>query len=155
MAEQAQESKTLYGPRKLGEKAFAKQEAEQTFSSREATVYGSRKGGPPAPVVATLSPAAPPPTTPPVPAQRPDTANPFEPTGDENSSGYVTLSELADVLHKRPQLLDAAIEAEYRDGTPRKGAIELFLDIEANRKDGPRGDVIDRLTTPQGEDTDK
>lgn len=151
MADQLMESKTLYGKRKLSKAAYAKQVDEKTRSGREATRYGSRKGAKPAPVVATLSPAAPPPTTPPVPAQRPDTANPFEPVGDENKSGYVTLSELADVLHKRPQLLDAAIEAEYRDGTPRKGAIELFLDIEANRKDGPRGDVIDRLTTPQGD----
>lgn len=141
MAEQAQESKTLYGPRKLGDEAFAKQEEEQTRSHREATVYGSRKGDP--------EPVAP---------AKPDPDNPFEAIGDEDSSGYVTLSELSQVLSKRPQLLDAAIEAEYRNGSPRKGAITLFLDIEQQRKGGPRDEVIDRLTAPQSnedEDTDE
>ena len=138
MAEQVQEAKTLYGKRKLSPAAYAKQQEERARSGREATVYGSRKTGGQAPAAAAPQKAA-------------DPGNPFEPTGDENGSGYVTLSELADVLHKRPQLLDAAIEAEYRGGKPRKGAIELFLDIEANRKDGPRGEVIDRLTTPAEE----
>lgn len=142
MADDAQESKTLYGPRKLGDEAFAKQEEEQTRSHRDATVYGSRKGDQPA-----------------APAKQEEGAssplNPFEATGDEDSSGYVTLSELEAVLAKRPQLLDAAIEAEFRDGKPRKGAITLFLDLEQQRKGGPRDEVIERLTEPQEEEADE
>lgn len=131
-----QESKTLYGPRKLSPEAYAKQQEEQTRSSREATVYGSRKGEgkAPAPDAAETVPG--------------DPDNPFAPTGDEDSSGYVTLAELAKALEKRPLLLDAAIEAEFKGGKPRKGAIELFINLEEQRKGGPREEVIERLTAP-------
>lgn len=36
---------TRYGPRKLGEKAFAEQEESRELESRSGTVYGPRKGG--------------------------------------------------------------------------------------------------------------
>lgn len=146
------EAKTLYGPRKLSPEEYAKQTEETTRSGRDATVYGSRKsdaaeavppllaetlGNRPQDTVATDS------------DYEIEANNHFSITGDEDSSGYVTLSELADVLDKRPQLLDAAIEAEFRSETPRKGALALFLDIEGQRKGGPRPEVIERLEDAQ------
>lgn len=43
------EAKTLYGPRKLGEKAFQAQQDQKVMTSPGGVVYGSRKGGPGAP----------------------------------------------------------------------------------------------------------
>lgn len=65
---------------------------------------------------------------------------PFD--GDE----LVDVHEMRKILEERPELLDAAIEAEFRAGAPRREAIELFLEREQVRAGGPREEVVHLLS---------
>jgi hypothetical protein len=119
-------SNTTYGKRKLGAEEYAAQSSKKKAISSEGVVYGKRK---------TAG------DEPPAPVER----NPFLLAADKDSSGYVNLKEMEATLTKQPELLDAAIEAEFRKGTPRKGALALFTEVENGREGGPRSDVIELL----------
>jgi hypothetical protein len=123
---------TRYGPRKLGEKQFAEQQARRSITSASGVVYGSRKGGP--------APA----TT------EPNPANPFLAAADPNGDGRVTLAELTGRLNEDGSLLDLAIEAEFKDGEPRKGALRLFRGLEEQREGGPRAEVMHLIAQFEG-----
>lgn len=112
-----EEAKTLYGPRKLGEEAFAAQQARQKLSSRGATVYGSRKQDP--------SPGAP---GTPAPGNRAD--NPYTLYADQSGDNYLSIDELKKRLAEKPDDLDLAIQAELDMTEPRKGAVRHFIELE-------------------------
>lgn len=162
-----QDTVVRYGPRKIGEEAFEKQQAEKVRSSRGGTVYGDRKMNPEPPGEEPSEPEAEadPDIEPDADAEvetdsteggpeiapegeaGPDTEpdNPFNPEGDEDGSGYTTLEELTATLEEDPSLLDLAIDAEKaREDGPRKGAVRLFTELELE-KDEPREDVIVEL----------
>lgn len=71
--------------------------------------------------------------------------NPFVSAGDGDGSGYVNLEELEKKLAAHPDLLDAAIEAEFRRETPRVGALRRFLATENGRDGGARPEVVARI----------
>lgn len=129
-----QTAKTKYGPRKIGDSAFAKQQAEATLSKRGATKYGPRKGGG-------------------VRAGDPDNVN--DEAGydeDANTNPFLTedgklvsIGDAKDVLDAEPELLDLAIETEAASGSPRKGAVEHYLKLESERDSGPRDGVVSIL----------
>lgn len=129
--------KPLYGPRKIGDEAFAAQQAAKKLSAREGVVYGKRKAdNPPAPTA---------------------DATQGEPGTDEDPPApplpkfaELTLDELELLMLEQPALLDEAIKAECADGTPRKGAIALFLEVEDARAEGPRTEVVTLLKSFQG-----
>lgn len=79
--------------------------------------------------------------------QPPASPNPFEAAGDGDGSGYVNLKELNQVLSERPELLDAAVEFEFKDGEPRKGALRLFVELEEARPEGARPDRLELYQT--------
>lgn len=160
MPETPKDAITRYGPRKLGEEEFERQQARKALSSRGGTVYGPRKAGAPPETEDATEPAGSggedqEPPTPEVVTDSTDTEgdeptdgeeNPFLPTGDGDASGYTTIEELEAALEQDPTLLDLAIEAEFdRDGGPRKGAARALLDFELEREDGPREEVVTRL----------
>lgn len=130
MAYETREVKTLYGPRKIGAEAFAKQQAEQKLSTRANTVYGSKKGDPA-------------PTAPATPADPPKP--PAGPRAGDKDAKPASLEALEKSLTRRPALLDAAIAAELKTAKPRKGALELFVKVEKSRKGGPRAEVLAQL----------
>jgi hypothetical protein len=122
--------KVQYGVRKLGKKAWLEQQAKNKVSTREATVYGKRKGGRvPVPVAA------------PVREANDEPRNPFV-----QGKGRVSIVRLGEILEKEPNLLDLAIETEvsHPDGQ-RKGALELLAEIEGKRPGGPRESVTKLL----------
>lgn len=140
---------TVYGRRKVTDSERTAQDQARTLSSRDATVYGSRKGGP-----APVEPEAPaqepngagePVTTPgsdPETTPDPDiTPNPFLPTAD-NEDGYVSVEDLKAHLEKHPEHFDAALKAEIelRD-PPRKGALRHLRELEAAKPE-PRIPVL-------------
>lgn len=145
---QPSEAKTYYGPRKIGQEAFEKQQAEKVMASREATVYGPRKGNPTADLETESEPESEPETEPEVETDSTETEPEVElaDAADSDESGYVTIDELTSALAGDPSLLDTAIEAEFgRDDGPRKGAARVLLETELEREDGPREEVVARL----------
>src|SRR5690606_40057441 len=77
-------------------------------------------------------------------------AQPEEPQAKEpgpfDGDELVDVHEVRKILEERPELLDAAIEAEFRAGAPRREAIELFLEREQVRAGGPREEVVHLLS---------
>jgi len=69
---------------------------------------------------------------------------PFD--GDE----LVGVHEMRKILEERPELLDAAIEAEFRGGAPRPEAIAVLLEHEETRAAGPRDEVVHLLNQFKG-----
>jgi len=144
-----------YGPRKLGMAEWKRQQALSTLKKREATAYGHRKSA--------ASPAAPDPVDAGAELAREielahevesglgdiegkeDAINPFLPTGDSDASRYVTLAELEEKLTEQPELLDFAIQAEFRAGKPRVGAVKLFRRLEEARVGGARPGMMKLL----------
>lgn len=138
MAEELNAAKTLYGPRKIGQKAWKEQQAEQKFSNRGATVYGTRKGGggragdPQHVATADDDQGA---------TGVTQSGNPF--LGDDDQ--IVTISTMKEVLEANPELLDLAIETEVEQEEPRVGAIGHLKKLEGERPGGPREGLMQLL----------
>lgn len=114
-----------FGPRKIGQTAFAKQ-AKVNESSR----YGPRKGG--------GEPAV-------------DSATAIAETeareaAEKKPVSYTTLAQLEEALEENPSLYEEfyALEMKRADGA-RKGAIRLFLEQEIQHADGPRESRMNEL----------
>lgn len=144
-------SPVRYGPRKLGKDEFADQVASRKDRvSPHGVVFGPRTGNaaPPAAPAPEVTSSAAPQIAPEVPevggeSDEPE-ANPFLPQGDEDGDGRTTIAELEKILAEDPELLDLAIDAEFKDGKPRKGAVKLLLAAE-KAKPEPRTDMIKLL----------
>lgn len=141
-----------YGPRKLGQTEFNRQkDSRKGRVTAQGVVFGSRKGAaaePKAPAPEVTSSAAPKeaPEDPETGEQseEQEEANPFLPQGDDDASGRTTIAELEKILAEDPELLDLAIDAEFKDGTPRKGAVKLLLAAE-KAKPEPRENILKLL----------
>ena len=72
-----------------------------------------------------------------------DPVNPF-------TEGTVAIEDLKAILEQNPELLDAAIEAEFRGGAPRPEAIAVLLEHEETRAAGPRDEVVHLLNQFKG-----
>lgn len=134
MATETKEAKTLYGPRKIGQKAFELQKQQQKLSKRGATVYGHRKGG------GTRAGDVEHVEVDPI-----EGGNPF--IGEDGE--VVTISEMKVILNDHPELLDLAVETEVEQAEPRVGAIRHLKRLEGERDGGPREglvELLDRLT---------
>lgn len=128
-----------YGPRKIGEEEFQRQQAMKQFEGRQATVYGKRKGdGNAKPVLLKHTD---PDTQRDKPREAAETGNPFR---DEKGE-VVTIGAMKEVLEADPSLLDVAIETELAQSEPRKGAIEFLMKTERARPAGERESVIQLL----------
>lgn len=135
----------VYGPRKIGQAEYAKQQELAELSSREATVYGSRKraGAKPEPTEAAVTDEAPV-TAAETGADEPG-QEPQEPEPEVLDFKAMTLAALEDALLADPSRLDEAIRQEVADGNPRKGAVSLFIEAENARAEGPRDAVMNLL----------
>lgn len=120
---------TLYGPRKLDPDEYAAQQARKKMTARGGTVYGRRKGDDP-------------PTAQAQPADAEETKEPEQAKPELPDFRALNLDRLEETMLEKPELLDEAIKAELADGKPRKGAIELFLEVEDARAEGPREEVV-------------
>lgn len=128
-----------YGPRKIGEREFAKQQAQKSLMARQATIYGKRKGGGGAPKPIALTHSDP--ERPRSEANQPEKSPFLKENGDR-----VTLGAMEMLLEKDPSLLDLAIEAEFsHKDEPRKGGVEILLRLEGQRPGGPRESVTKLL----------
>jgi len=127
------EKEVRYGPRKLGQEAFERQQAAKPFEHRQATVYGARKGN--VPKLVLEGDAEP---------QKADQGdgNPFLTA----AGAPVPLGTLESLLEASPELLDVAVETEVGTGKPRVGAVELLTKLENARPDGARESVLNLLT---------
>lgn len=127
-----------YGPRKIGQEEFERQQAMKQFEGRQSTVYGPRKGDPSKPVLLKH-------TDPDKDRDRPREsaagANPFR----KEDGDVVTIGRMGELLEENPGLLDVAIETELAQAEPRKGAVELLLKTERARPAGERESVIQLL----------
>lgn len=117
-----------YGRKKLDAAAYAAQQEAATREGREATRFGPRKIG--TEKVAPESKASSPPAA---PSSR-------EPTGTLPS-----IAKLKALLAKSPAQLDAALEVELKQETPRKGALQLFQEVEEGKGDDARADVLAKI----------
>lgn len=148
MKHDAKIAKTTFGKRKLDPEAYAAQQAKAKRTTPQGVVFGNRKIDGPAAPVARPAPApaedAADPTEawvtdePEVPEAGEPSRNPFIPEGDEDGTRYVTVKELEATLAEDPALLKLAFEAEFRDGTPRKGAIAAMLKVAKATDADPR-----------------
>lgn len=140
----------VYGPRKLGQAEYAKQQELAELSSREATVYGSRKRAgaqpepqpEPQPTEAAVTDEA-------VTAAETGADEPGqeqqEPEPEVLDFKAMKLGALEEALLADPSRLDEAIRQEVADGNPRKGAVSLFIEAENARAEGPRDAVMNLL----------
>lgn len=81
------------------------------------------------------------PETPAPDGEEPDDEEPGPFAGDE----LLEVEEVRAILEEQPELLDAAIDAEFRAGAPREEAVRLFLEREQVRAGGPREEVVSLL----------
>lgn len=138
MKDDAPESSTRYGKRKLDPPAYAAQAGEKRRTVGNVR-YGRRKvdGPDPAPVVDDGAQGS--------PKGQGAPQNPFlvEPRpADVNHSGKVSVKEMLSMLRLKPELLDQAIAAEFARGKPRPTALVQLKTFEQRREGGPRGDVL-------------
>lgn len=84
------------------------------------------------------------------PAAQDEAAPDGEPPAGEprpfDGEALLEVDEMRAILEEQPELLDAAIEAEFRAGAPRAEAIALFLEREQVRAGGPREEVVHLLS---------
>lgn len=112
-----------YGRKKLDEAAYLAQQEAATREGREATRFGRRK------IDGEKTPATASATTP-----APDTRTP--------TGSLPSIAKLRELLAKSPAQLDAAMEVEMKQDRPRKGALQLFQEIEEGKGDDARPGVL-------------
>lgn len=144
---------TVYGPKKLDKAAYEAQQKKAKVTIGN-VVYGPRKGAPleegtPNVVVDGVEYG---PETPEAKAAvaAGKAGKGKAGTADDSPFKGMTLEALEKRLGKTPDDLDAAIEYEFRSGNPRKGAVDMFLQLEHSKPE-PREKVIALLT---GAETD-
>lgn len=135
-----------YGPKKIGQEEFERQQAMKQFEGRQGTVYGKRKGDGADPSKVVLKHSNPESgrsrkNAPKESARDEPQGNPFV---DEKGS-VVTISDMGEILEGKPGLLDVAIETELAQPSPRKGAVELLQKTENARPSGARESVLELL----------
>lgn len=117
-----------YGRKKLDEAAYAAQLEATTREGREATRFGPRKIG----------------------GEKGETKVAAEPETKKTSERAPTgtlpsISKLKELLAKSPAQLDAALEVELKHEKPRKGALQLFQEVEEGKGDDARADVLAKI----------
>lgn len=112
-----------YGRKKLDEAAYAAQLEAATREGREATRFGRKK-------IDTDKGAASKATEP----EKPETRTP--------TGSLPSIAKLKELLAKSPAQLDAAMEIELKQDRPRKGALQLFQEVEEGKGDDARPDVL-------------
>lgn len=117
-----------YGRKKLDKEAYDAQQEAATREGREATRFGSRKIG-------TVKAAPEGKAT--GKSEKPDER---VPTGTPPS-----IAKLKELLAKSPAQLDAALEIELKQEKPRKGALQLFQEVEEGKGDDARPDVVAKI----------
>lgn len=148
-----------HGPRVLGKKAWQDKQAQAKQRADDGPALGPRVTGKkvfdpskaPAKAVAAPAPAPAVPETPPAPDGAGDATQP--PPSDEGGKGGEPTSisiDQMDVALKANQtdaLRDKLIDAEFSrpEGQPRKGALQLLIQAEKAREEGPREAVIKEL----------
>lgn len=140
MSEQA---KVRYGRKKLDAEAYEQQETEARESTREATRFGSRKfqTEKPAPVKGRGARTR---TTGDDP--KGDAGNGQEKEPPRTPTGSLpSIAKLRELLTKSPGQLDAAIEVEMKQEKPRKGALQLFLEVEEGKGDDARAETVAKI----------
>lgn len=147
---------TEFGRRKLSQEEWEAQQAKKTRTSPSGIVFGSRKqSGEPTPHPEPKQGKKPRNADPEPKEERgrtniraddPVNQNPFIRDGE-----VVTLKELDEILEDHPEKLDQAIDVEFREGEPRKGALDTFRELEQKREGGPREKVLRLIAAAAGE----
>lgn len=121
-----------YGKKKLDPEALAAQLEATTREGRESTRFGARK-------IETVK------STPVKGDSRTRTTT--DPKVEERApTGTVpAIPALKKLLRETPAQLDAAIEVEMKQEKPRKGALQLFLEIEEGKGEDARPDVVAKI----------
>lgn len=127
MAANLDVAQVRYGRRKLDADAYEAQEKVKPLEGREGTRYGEKKGA--------VTPAA-------ASDEKKTAGTPATPPA---TSSVLSIAKLETALKAKRDLLDSAIQAELRQEVPRKGALELFIEVEKSKGESARGDVLTTL----------
>lgn len=142
------EVKTTFGPRKMDPEKYAKQKGAKSRTATSSGVrFGRRKD--PAVTPAELEQVAEAEEKAAEGGGAP--ANPFL-VVDGDSVHRLSIAKTEELLVAKPELLEQAIATEFQleHGSPRKGAVQLFKDIEDSRE-APRQRILDLLKTAGAE----
>lgn len=135
------EVKVRFGRRKLNDAQYLDQQSKKSRSVNASGVrFGKRKGLPEPVAPAAVAPEA-------GEEKGGETGNPFLVDG-----GRLSIAKTEARLVEKPGELDLAIHTEFDGvhGAPRKGAVQLFTDIEEAREQ-PRKRILDLLASAGAE----